>query len=128
MAPNPNPNLAEQLRESDPGKQPLEKARAQQLKAQILMAADRATSPSTAFSKPFRWAWLAALALSLAAILIWQRPQSFSTPKKTALMASHDDLALKSSSESRVREFRFTTPGGTRIIWQFSPPTAIQTP
>lgn len=104
------------LREADPAK-PLGKDRAALLKARILnQAGQQAERPSP---------WLPRLALASACTIglllaLWQ-PWSKRVDKLTDVVqtAANDTSPYRHLRETRVSELRFTTPSGTRIIWQF---------
>jgi len=111
--------LKDHLRKTDPALEhpELEASRAEALKARILRQA-RQPEPTGQIPWPRLAMGFAAIA-TLAVILLW-RPSPWSSFDRDAVQSANQEKAsFQKLRETRLSELHFTTPGGTRIIWQF---------
>lgn len=117
------PECKDALRAWDAAHQPLDDLHAQRIKDTLLKQAMQEPSlPPKPFIPRSRLIWLCAALIPAFGLFYWFQPGSSSNPEPeiTPLQTAHKDPnPFQTLHSNHVRELQFTTPTGTRIIWQF---------
>lgn len=120
--------LKDRLRSADPALEhpKLDDTRAADLKAHILRQAARTETTSPALWPRFAMGFALFAMLTL---LLWWQPSGPAQPGNGVIQtATNEESHFQNLRETQLRELHFTTPGGTRIIWQFKNETPTTDP